>query len=95
MTTETKPKLSLREKAEVLKEHGVKVTGCIEKGWVDVDKTVWQSDPIICFDGDENEGERVVKVAHECGIPVFEIRCRMFYFRNMTHCRHAHWELVP
>ena len=93
MTTETKPKLSLREKAEILKGHGVEVTGCIEKGWVDVDKTVWQPASTICFDGDENEGERVARIAHECGIPVFEAVRRLVYFREMAHCQHKHWEL--
>ena len=93
MTTEAKPQLSLREKAAILKEHGIDVIDCMDRGWVDVDKTVYQGHRAIFFDGGEKEGEKAVQIFHEHGIPVFAVSQHWTYFRRIGQCADVRWEL--
>ena len=94
MTTVAKPKLTLEEKAAILKENGVAVFQWLKPGWVDVNETIYRNHSSILFKGDENEGKRAVQICHERGIPVFEVRRRWIYFRRMGWCADVRWELI-
>lgn len=68
MTTESKPKLSLEEKAQILKENGISVLGT-HKGNIS-----GYNPPLIYIQGDENEGRRAVEILFDNGVPVFRLK---------------------
>ena len=94
MVTKPKPKLTTREMAAILKENGVEVFQCLEPGWINVSQTMYRHHPSIFFKGDENEGQRAVKILQEHGVPVFEVVRRWFYDRRDRWCD-VRWELIP
>ena len=47
--------------------------------------------PIVCFHGDENEGERAEKIVTEAGYQVYQVS-RVWYSRNGERCG-PNWEM--
>ena len=78
MTTEAKPRLSLKEKAELLRENGVNVHQYIEAG----ESRFHPVFPIMAFHGDENEGQKAVDILQRHGIPVVTLRREWYYGRR-------------
>ncbi len=75
MVTELKPKLTLEERAEILKEHGIKVFHYY-------DHDCNHSRPTIHFTGDDDEGERAVRVMQGCGAKVGILHRDWVYLGN-------------
>ena len=88
MTTEAKPKLSLRERAKILRENGIDVFQCIEAGTMN-----FFPFPTVYFEGDENEGHRAVEVMHEHDIPILQLQ-REWHFDGAKDCYRTWWALL-
>ena len=67
MTTKP-PILSLEDKANILKQHGVDVLACYE----DNEQAFFRC-PLIQFDGDVHEGERAAKIMTDHGVDVYNL----------------------
>ena len=63
--TESKPKLTIRETAQILLDQGIHIVQCIEPG-----ESKFYPFPIIYFRGDDDEGHRAVQILWERGIRV-------------------------
>ena len=63
--TESKPKLTIRETAQILLDQGVHILQCFEPG-----ETEAYPYPTISFLGDDDEGHRAVQILWERGIRV-------------------------
>ena len=57
MSTEAKPKLTVRETAKLLMDEGVHIAQCFEPG-----QSKFRPDPSIVFLGDEEEGHRAIQI---------------------------------
>ena len=64
--TESKPKLTVRETAQILLDQGIRIMQCFEPG----ETKSHPFFPIIYFCGDDDEGHRAVQILWERGIRV-------------------------
>ena len=87
MVMEPKPKLTLEEKANILKENGVDVFYQTREG-------LHYKQPTICFRGDDNEGERAVRVLYQHGVRVFHLS-RVHHYLGQEETDSISWELIP
>ena len=92
MTTEAKPKLTLQEKAMILQERGVDAYDWLEPEVVKPNVTM-PLFPTIWFRGDENEGERAVKIMQEHDIYVYRLH-RQWHYEGDKDPRSVCWVLV-
>ena len=75
MATERKPKLTLEERAQILKEHGIDVRKAYieDRGPVGEGRKERVKVPVILFGGDTSEGHRAARIMIEHGIDVYQI----------------------
>ena len=88
MTTEVQPRLSLREKADILRDNGVDVIQCIEAGSMG-----FYPFPTVYFNGDEDEGRRAVELMHEHDILIFKLQ-REWYFGGAGDYHDIRWSIL-
>ena len=88
MTTETKPKLTLKEKVDILRAHGVDVWD-----WKEPGVSPFFPLPTVFFNGDENEGHRAARVMLEHGIYVWRVR-RNWHHEGCEEPHRTHWEIL-
>ena len=92
MVVETKPKLTLREKVDILREHGVDVWD-----WKDPKfpgEYMFFPLPTVFFDGDENEGHRAAVIMREHGVHVWQVQ-KHWYYDGEEEPHRTHWTMVP
>lgn len=88
MVTETKVELTLEEKADILREHGVEVFMCVEPGSLE-----FIPFPTVFFEGDENEGHRALRILQERGIRIWHLN-RCWRYEGQEELYVTHWELT-
>ena len=88
MATETKPELILKEKVKVLRKHGVDVWD-----WKEPGASEFFPLPTVFFNGDEDEGHRVVEIMRKHGIYIWRVQ-RDWYYSGREQPHRVHWEML-
>lgn len=88
MATETKPRTSIKEKAQILRNNGVYVLQ-----WIDHGESEFYYFPIIWFRGDDNEGERAVKILQSYGVQVAKLN-REYNYSFQSEPGDVVWSLI-
>ena len=88
MVTESRTKLTLEEKVNILREHGVDVIQWIESDVVNLIPL-----PIVLFEGNENEGFRAVRIMQEHNIYFNELQ-KLWMYEGQTEPYRESWVLV-
>ena len=89
MTTETKPRVSIAEKAQILRHNGVDV--CQWCGPPDDCK--YHPIPVLVFVGDEDEGHKAVKILQDAGFTI-GVLSREWVYNGRTECDEVVWSLT-
>ena len=92
MATEVQPKLTIQEKAEILREQGVDAFGWLEPEIVRPNITM-PLFPTIWFRGDENDGQRAVRIMQERGVRVYELQ-RQWHYEGDENPRIVRWAML-
>ena len=68
MTTEQEPKLTLEEKAEILRENGINVVNCFDE-----DGDFYRA-PAIQLNGSDDDALRAAEIMVEHGVDVYSLK---------------------
>ena len=88
MITETRAKLTLLEKVDILREHGVDVWD-----WKEPGISKFFPFPTLFFRGDENEGHRAAEVMREHGVYVWRVE-RTWHYEGRENPHRTHWTIL-
>ena len=88
MPTEAVPKLTLKEKVDVLREHGVDAYG-----WTEPRTSEFFPIPIVFFRGDENEGHRALKIMQAHGVYVWQLE-RHWHYEGHEDALREQWAIL-
>ena len=88
MVAGRKARMPISEKAAILKENGINVYQ-----WIEAGKSEHYPLPTLVFAGDDNEGQKAVKIMQENGLYVGVLR-REWVYNGRVECDQIVWELV-